>query len=252
MSSNDLEYQILQPESFLEDFVDSFWLLINHSDEEKKIVLLPDGRFDLFFGYSEKEAFHVSLSGIDVAATSSTIPPKTVIYAVSFKILALEYILATSISKDVNAVTLLPSDFWQMQAEDLTDLASFKLKLSAKMKTLIHAEVDNRKLKMSDLIYASNGAITVQQVADECGWSSRQINRYFQERVGVSLKNYLNILRFRATFTQIKEGKLFPEQHYTDQAHFIREVKKFSNVIPKELKNNKDDRFIQFSLLKKK
>ena len=252
MSSNAIEYQIIQPESSLMDFVDSFWLLINHSDEEKNIVLLPDGRFDLFFGYSEKEAFHISLSGIDTEASNTTIPPKTVIYAISFKILALEYILKRTISEYVNAVTLLPTDFWQINRNDLSDLELFKSTVSEKMHTLLHANVDERKLKMSQLIYSSNGAISVQEIADSCGWSSRQINRYFQQWIGVSLKNYLTILRFRATFTQIKAGKLFPEQHYTDQAHFIREVRKFSNVIPKELKNNTDDRFIQFSLLKKK
>jgi AraC-like DNA-binding protein len=89
-------------------------------------------------------------------------------------------------------------------------------------------------------------------MSEQVHWSSRQINRYFNQLFGLSLKAYCNILRFRASFQHIKEGKLFPEQNFTDQAHFIKEIKKFSGVLPKELSKNKDDRFIQFSTLTKK
>jgi AraC-like DNA-binding protein len=63
------------------------------------------------------------------------------------------------------------------------------------------------------------------------------------------LKAYANILRFRASFEQLHRGELYPEQNFADQSHFIREVKKLSGVTPKELNKNKNDRFIQFSVL---
>ena len=47
-------------------------------------------------------------------------------------------------------------------------------------------------------------------------------------------------------------GKTFPELNYTDQNHFIKEVKKFSGVVPKELSKNKNDRFVLLSVLKGK
>ncbi len=36
------------------------------------------------------------------------------------------------------------------------------------------------------------------------------MNRYFNQEYGISLKTYCNILRFRASFRHIKEGKLYP------------------------------------------
>lgn len=82
-------------------------------------------------------------------------------------------------------------------------------------------------------------------------WSSRQINRYFNQQFGISLKTYCNILRFGSSFKPISEGILFPEQNFTDQNHFIKEIKKYSGVTPKELSRNKDNRFMDIAAIKK-
>lgn len=252
MSSAHIQYAFQLPEPALADFVESFWILENLSDEAKEIVVLPDGSFDVFFGYAANEPFHVTLSGITTESSQAILAPRTVMYAISFKFLALEYILNTSVANAVNAVRYLRNDFLKIHKEDLNGLDVFVKQVSHALQEHLHVSVDNRKHKLSQSIYNSKGSISIQEAADACGWSSRQINRYFQQWVGISLKNYLTILRFRASFTQIKSGKLFPEQHYADQAHFIRDVKKFAGVVPKVLSRNKDDRFIQFSLLKKK
>ncbi len=110
-------------------------------------------------------------------------------------------------------------------------------------------EIDERKRKLFELIYASNGSISVQELSEKVYWSARQINRYFNQQFGVSLKTFCSILRFRASFQHIKDGILFPQQNYADQSHFIKEAKKLSGVSPKELHKNKNDRFIQFSVL---
>jgi AraC-like DNA-binding protein len=89
----------------------------------------------------------------------------------------------------------------------------------------------------------------VKELSQKAYWSARQIGRYFNNYFGINLKAYCNILRFRASFTQIKEGKFFPEGDFADQPHFIKEVKKHSGVTPKVLNKNKNDRYIQFSLL---
>ncbi len=247
-----IQYSYQLPEPALADFVESFWVLENLSDEAKEIVVLPDGSFDVFFGYAANEPFHVTLSGIATESSQAMLAPRTVMYAISFKFLALEYILKTSVADTVNAVRYLPDNFLGIHKDDLNGLDAFVKKVSHALQADVQVSVDSRKHKLSQSIYKSKGSVSIQDAADTCGWSSRQINRYFQQWVGISLKNYLIILRFRASFEQIKAGKLFPEQHYADQAHFIRDVKKFAGVIPKALNQNKNDRFIQFSLLKKK
>jgi AraC-like DNA-binding protein len=173
-------------------------------------------------------------------------------FAVSFKLLAIEYLLDMKAASLLNDAHPLPADFWGITKNDLGDFENFCEKVTAKMLSLIKPGIDNRKQKLFELIYSSNGSLTVKELSEQVHWSSRQINRYFNDQFGISLKAYCNILRFRASLPQIREGKLFPEQNFTDQTHFIKEIKRFSGVVPKELARNHNDRFILLSVLPKK
>ena len=246
---NDFEYKLIKPDKSLSDFVESFWLLQNNSNEGKEIVVLPDGRIDLFFSQSITEPFHITLSGIETTADRAILAAKTTMFAISFNLLATEYVFHCTVSNLLNNAEHLPVDFWDFGPNDLQNFDLFCKKASQKIHSLLTKEVESRKQKLFGLIYSSNGAITVNELSEKVSWSSRQINRYFNAQFGISLKEYCNILRFRASFQHIKEGKLFPQQNFADQSHFIKEVKKLSGVSPKELKRNQNDRFIQFSTL---
>jgi len=246
---NDFHYQFTPPDASLVDFVDGFWLLQNRTDDGKDVVILPDGRIDLFFSQSPTEPFHITLSGLETQPDRAILAAKTTMFAVSFKLLATEYIFHNTVSDLLNHAAHLPADFWDFHVADLDDFDCFCKKASRKIQSLLPNEIDPRKKSLFDLIYSSNGALAVHELSEKVGWSSRQMNRYFTQQFGVSLKAYCNILRFRASFHGIKEGKLFPDQNFADQSHFIKEVKKLSGVSPKVLKRNQNDRFIQFSLL---
>ena len=260
----EIEYKVIQPDASLFHFVESYWMVVNNSNQPKEIVVLPDGRVDIHFFYAETEPFHIAIAGLECYPSQTAIPPNSVMFAVSFKLLAIEYVLNMSIADIVNDRMLLQDNFWGISKNDLNNFGLFCQKVSEKITETINANVDDavnekkdnrerldtRKLKMFDLIYAKKGSVSVKEISEAVHWSSRQINRYFTQWFGLSLKAYTNILRFRATFPNIKEGKLFPESDFADQAHFIKEIKKYSGYTPKELHKNKGDRFVQLSTLK--
>jgi AraC-like DNA-binding protein len=249
---NDFDFKIIKPDKSLADFVESFWMVQNYSDKGKEIVVLPDGRIDLFFSQSPTEPFHITLSGIETQPDQATLAAKTIMFSISFKLLATEYIFHNTISNILNYARYLPADFWNFNATDLNDFDLFCKKASQTIQSLLPKQIDNRKQKLFDLVYSSNGALTVNELSEKVFWSSRQINRYFNQQYGISLKAYCNILRFRASLEHIAEGKLFPEQNFTDQNHFIKDIKKFSGVVPKELSKNQNDRFLLLSAIRQK
>jgi AraC-like DNA-binding protein len=249
MMNNSLNFQVIKPDKTIAEFVENFWMLHNQSGNDKEIVVLPDGRMDLTFSQSATEPFHCTLSGLETSPAQATLNAGTIIFAISFKLLATEYILHNSISNLLNYAQRLPADFWNFSATDLQNFELFCKKATQKIQSLLPAEIDSRKQKLFDNIYASKGAITVKELSENVYWSSRQINRYFNQQFGLSLKTYCNILRFRASLEHLAQGKFFPDLSFTDQSHFIKEIKKFSGVSPKELKRNQNDRFIQFSVL---
>jgi AraC-like DNA-binding protein len=251
MAFNDLEYRVVKPALPLAEFVESFWMLANSSAVEQPIILVPDGRIDVFFSAAAAEPYHVTLVGLQDRPEAQVIPPQSAVFAISWKLLAVEYLLPTRLAELLHTGCPLTEDYLGVGVEDLRDFDEFCRKVAAHIASAIPAHIDPRKRTLFELLYASDGTLPVQALADAAGWSSRQINRYFTRMFGLSLKAYATILRFRASWPHLKAGQLYPEGNFADQAHFIREIKKYTGVVPKELARNQDDRFIQFSVLSK-
>lgn len=140
----------------------------------------------------------------------------------------------------------MPDGFWDFTVDDLNDFDGFCKKATRKIQSLLPKEIDERKRGLFDLIFATNGEISVRELSEIVFWKERQINQYFNRHFGISLKAYCSILRFQASLSHIKEGKLFPQLNYYDQSHFIKEIKKLSGASPRELFKNENRRFLQF------
>lgn len=251
--SDYLKYHQVKPGSELADLVESFWRLENSSDEDKEIIIVPDGRVDLFISRSSKQGFHITLAGLESEPDCVPFEANTLIFAISFKLPGIEYLINQPISTLLNEVVLLPDDFWGFDQDDLSDFEGFCAKATKVMREILSGQViDPRKQQLFEFVYSHHGEIPIHELANRVHWSERQINRYFKSQFGLSLKSYCTILRFRASFSHIREGKLSPEKNFTDQAHFIKEIKRLSGVTPKELLKNVNDRFIQFSTLNRK
>lgn len=248
--NNDFYYKFVAPKGSIASLVENIGMFHNQSNKAKEVILMPDGRVDLFFMQSELAPFEVTLIGLETVPEERTIPPHTLAYKVSFKPLGVEYLLQISIADFLNRGKILPHDFWGFNTDDLKDFDAFHEKISSKIQELLPVKIEERKRKLFELIYASKGEIKVKELSETISWSSREINRYFNKQFGLSLNAFCKILRFKASLEHIVKGRLYPELNFADQNHFIKEIKKFSGVVPSELLKNKDDRFILLSVLK--
>jgi AraC-like DNA-binding protein len=243
--NNNFHFKLVRPDKPLADFVYSFSSLQNIS-EIAEGVIVPNGRIDLIFFRTIDNDFLISLLGLE---TKPKLMPRqhiSTFFAINFNPLAVEYVIHHPVSDILNSGKILMNDFWGFHADDLNDFDMFCEKATLKIQSLLPKEIDERKRTLFERIFASNGEISVKELSEKLFWSERQINQYFNQQFGVSLKAYCNILRFQASLSHIKEGKLFPQLDYYDQSHFIKEIKKFSGVSPKELFKNQNDRFLQF------
>lgn len=83
------------------------------------------------------------------------------------------------------------------------------------------------------------GLVQVADLADQLGLSARQIERLFDERVGLSPKFFLRVVRFQEVLRGIRHqtnGTTWAvraaEHGFYDQAHFIRDFKMFVGESP--------------------
>lgn len=243
--SNVLTYTISKPDESLSDFVYCFSSLQNLSHFTGGVIV-PNGKIDLMFCKTTDNRFQIVLMGLETKPKPMPDFHVEAFFAVSFNPLALEYVFQESIAEFVDSGKELPNDFWGFNINDLDDFDAFCKKASTKIQSLLCPEIDSRKRQLFELIFVTEGEISIKELSEKVAWSERQINRYFKQQLGVSPKAYCGILRFQASLPHIKEGKLSPQLNFTDQSHFIKEIKKLSGVSPKELFKNPNDRFLQF------
>ncbi|GAB3556401.1 DUF6597 domain-containing transcriptional factor [Spirosoma fluminis] len=246
-----LTIQSALPDPSISHFVHSFWFLENKTQQDVLATLLPNGMIDLVLMSVNSENWELSLRGIDTVPSQVIIPANTSMFSIGLKLLAVEYLLGNSVNDVLNKGRSLTNDFWQFEADDVSSLEIFSRKATQNIQTIPTERIDSRKKKLFELLYSSHGSITVTELSENVSWSSRQMNRYFNQQFGLSLKAYCTILRFAASFRHISEGRLFPEQNFTDQNHFIKEIKKYAGVTPKELSKNEDGHFIDLVAIKK-
>ncbi|MDF2671690.1 MAG: AraC family transcriptional regulator [Paenibacillus sp.] len=99
-------------------------------------------------------------------------------------------------------------------------------------------------------IFISGGRISVQELAAREVISSRQMNRLFYQWIGVGPKKFSEVVRFQAVLNDIRrlpqvDGLSLAWNHgYFDQAHMIRDFKRFYGDSPltaaKEIRSMSD------------
>ena len=96
--------------------------------------------------------------------------------------------------------------------------------------------VDSRLMCAIDEILESRGNSSLQNL--DVGVSERQLRRLFGYYFGESPKAFAKIIRFqnilnaKPSSKSLKENKIFYDEGYYDQAHFIKEFKAFYGVTP--------------------
>ena len=91
------------------------------------------------------------------------------------------------------------------------------------------------------LAMSRRGLVKVAALAAELNLTARQIERLFQERVGLSPKLFLRIVRFQEVLGSLRGGappdglpwaEIAARHGFYDQAHFIRDFKAFVGESP--------------------
>ncbi len=97
-------------------------------------------------------------------------------------------------------------------------------------------EIDLRFQNAIGAILESGGRIPLSQL--DVGVSERQLRRLFEFYFGESPKTFARIIRFqnilgaKPSIDSLKNNKIFYDEGYYDQAHFIKEFKAFYGVTP--------------------
>lgn len=238
------QYLEVLPAADLFPLVRCFWLAFNDSGSEVVSSTLPDGCFELVISYQQDELQSVRLFGILAQAFDQVVMPAGELkFGIRLWPLGKEYYIDKRLPLERFA------DFSQNRSGNLDEqLLNFARNVSDDiLKTVQFEHIEQWKWRLFQLLGESSGMMNVATIAEKCFWTARQLNRYVQKLLGVSLKSYSNILKCHAAYRIIKGGELHPDTGFYDQSHFIREIKKHTGATPKVLLRNKGHRYLQFN-----
>jgi AraC-like DNA-binding protein len=128
------------------------------------------------------------------------------------------------------------------EQERLTFLISFlvaKFKQAKPRDTLVEESLR--------LIHNHIGFLHVKDVLDSLHISERQFERRFTQTVGLSPQAYIRVKRFNEAIRLIKTRQfarltdVAAVLNFSDQSHFIRDIKAFSGMTPTSLAQQVDD-----------
>lgn len=238
----------------LSALVKSFWFFNNDKNDFTDFSILPDGCFVLLFDFVDYKLKSSYLTGLWNKKIEVSVRPNTIVYAIRFKPLAVEYIIKNKIANLLNTGVKIPNEeysFFNKINSGFQDFNSFAETNTEILKSIPEKgkPIDTKKQKLFKILFHNNGTIPLNQLSDDVAWSDRQIRRYFKNMFGLSFKNYANILRLHSTYKDLVKGEHFPDNlYFFDQSHFIKEVKKHTGVNPKTLIKNKKTDFYNYVL----
>ncbi len=245
-----VNYREKHTKGFISNFIKSFWEF-ETAEKECQYEILPDGCFDLIFEIKNGQIHKVWLTGVWTQQIQISIPKNTKLIGTRFKLISAEYLFKQSIKELKNTKTELSTPFMGCEHLDLNDFGKFTDSISEQLQYGLKnlKEIDSRKFELFKILYERKGEISVQELSERIIWNSRQMNRYFNRHFGFSLKTFCKILKCHSSLKHIANGKLFPENDYYDQAHFIKQVKQITGSTPTNLYLNKNDRFLQLTTI---
>ncbi len=241
-----VSYSKQYPDESINDFVFSFWKTENERLSDCQYTVFPDAGIELIVYVYPDRPVHIRLYGLSTQAIEVTVPGRAVLFGVRFTLLGADYSLPQKLT--INSSQELAEGFWEIAVNASTTLEDFANVVSAQIRKQINTvAVDPRKKKLLARIQTAEEPLSVRALSVEIGWGERQINRYFTKTFGLPLKQYMEQLAFFASMKKLGKGQSVPSDHYYDQSHFIRQVKRYTGTTPNQIYQKRNDRFLQLS-----
>jgi AraC-like DNA-binding protein len=225
--------------------------------------LIPYGKVSMLFVYGDAhqysldgagEAMHTTRHAFLVGQLTKPIWLKfaghTRLIKIQFKAGGLSQLLPMNLDEFTNVPSLDLEAVWGRAVNDLV-AQLHEAGTDAQRIGLLNAFFERRLQPRKDVIdyveytlsqlHQTGGKLAIKGLEDKLGISSRQLERLFLAKVGLSAKQMGKIIRLNGAFAQLEAQPalsmtaLSYELGYHDQAHFCHDFKAIAGVSPSKL-----------------
>lgn len=239
-------YAELMPDLQLAPYIYCYWELqtIQPLSEAFSYRVVADGCIDLFFDMLQPADNFVM--GFSTAYTEFPLPNAFHYIGIRFLPAAFPLLFNTAAGELTNRFEHLGQVLPKLSAK-LSELAQqpfFVAELKPRLDQFFcnilantKFEADGRVFDAINIILLNRGTLSVETELDT-GISPRQLRRLFNFYIGDTPKTFSKVVRFqqilhaKPSVESLKKNKLFYDNGYYDQAHFIKEFKAMYGLTP--------------------
>ncbi|MCD8187220.1 MAG: helix-turn-helix domain-containing protein [Ruminococcus sp.] len=219
------------------------------TENAPRYAVIPDGCVNMVFCCGSSNPY-AKICGTVLTLENVLLNSNTYYFGVRFlpgynPVLGSDVMMSELINRRVPFEALIND---RRMVEGILGTTDFRRQISIFMKSYmsIYNRVcpeENRSLLVLhslNLLIRSSGSISMEQIADDTGYTMRYINKCFHNATGLSPKQFSKIVRFQAAVSALNEPlrrsltEIADDLGYFDQAHFIRDFKQFTGLTPKK------------------
>jgi AraC-like DNA-binding protein len=245
-NGHDILYEEFLPDKSLLPYIYCYWQLQTTKvlDESFAYRVVSDGCIDILFQRDNPAenfvmGFYKQKTEVNLGTSFHYIGIRffPTVFPALFRVSAKEI---SNRSERLEFVAAKTSRFLQQYCTPLDTVDAITTKLNRYFYSLLSntdITVDGRLQNALHIILAKHGTINITDDL-QTGLSTRQLRRYFEHFIGDTPKTFSKVVRFQnilqthPTAQSMKEQKLFFDAGYYDQAHFIKEFKRFYGITP--------------------
>ena len=246
-------------ETMLSHFVKAFWQTMGTPSYGVEVIL-PKGVVEIIFSFDDPVTLSLPgknpspstprcfISGLNDTTLHLHAPTQQNFFGVELKAAGIKKLLNTPAGEFANNITdleMISKEFerlWHWLAE--ADSFDTRVEIAQQWMLQKSFSFDEREIAISDFLNTDTEYSGVTKLASQFCYSPRQLNRKTRALFGMSseaiiaYKRYLQALKLlhnsNETLTSVGYSC-----NYFDQAHFIREFKKYTGITPGEYRSKK-------------
>ena len=242
-------YRQIRPDGVLTNYIDAFWTASGDGQTLSSEKILPDGCVDIILNFGDhcktddgnftiknEKAY---LVGPMKRFKTVQMSPDTKLIGIRFKPGGFSsFYKFTSLHEITDVTVELEKDLSpQMYPRDQNVWKSLNRFFGSKLSSPRHALFP----VISD-IQTCKGNISVRDLATRHFITIKQLERKFQHYIGMSPKEFINLIRFRFVLTAIQDKSseksllaIAFEHGFYDHSHLTNEMRRYTGAVPSEL-----------------
>lgn len=204
-------------------------------------TILPDGCIDLIVDFTNKT---IVFSAFSKATEKLALSGNIDFIGIRLKPGAFYHIYQIDCSLVMDATIPYQNIETKYNLENIFTLSQQREKIDFLFDYFIHKTCDylpDTYEKLIDTMYLTLNENCISQIANDFSYSIRHLNRIFYQHYGLNPKTLLNILRLHQCLSVLLSKDLSTltslaiNSGFSDQSHFIKDIKKYCGISPTEL-----------------